>query len=517
MHIAAWSLVPIGVTWLLVPSPAAGNDNGPPRVAGGAGGVPTHVADAPGDTVPDFSNCGYRGGDEPLPEVPVVVELEPLAGDDTFRIQQALDAAAERPPDAGGFRGAVLLRQGEFDVAGTLALSSSGVVLRGTGSGTGGTIVRATGRTQRPLLHIKGAGPPGALPESTRRIVQNYVPVGARRFEIDSANDFAVGDTIQVRRHGNAAWISAIGMDRIAPRRDSVTVEQWRPFTISFDRVVTAIDRARIAVDAPIVCAIEKRWGGGLVLKYEDTTRVSNVGVEHLRLVSEFDASVTAARKGVTYFADEQHAWEAVLIDQAVNVWVRDVVASHFGFGCVHVRYAKWVTVQDCTCLEMVSRIDGNRRYPFYFYGGQLCLARNCTASGGRHDFAFGAYAWGPNVFLDCYSSQSFNFSEPHFRWSVGGLYDNVHSPIAVQDRGNWGGGHGWAGANYVLWNCEGPLIAQAPPFARTWVVGHVGECQSPHLDRQPATFDSFGLHVQPRSLYLQQLAERRAAGKPQH
>src|SRR3954453_2018096 len=44
-----------------------------------------------GDTIPDFSNCGYGGGGVPLPVVPAVLELGPSAGtaDDRPRIQEA--------------------------------------------------------------------------------------------------------------------------------------------------------------------------------------------------------------------------------------------------------------------------------------------------------------------------------------------------------------------------------------------------------------------------------------------
>ena len=75
-------------------------------------------------------------------------------------------------------------------------------------------------------------------------------------------------------------------------------------------------------------------------------------------------------------------------------------------------------------------------------------------------------------MFLDCKSENDFATSEPHHRWSVGGLYDNVNAHLAVQDRQWMGSGHGWAGANYVLWNCEGSLICQKPPTAQNWAIG---------------------------------------------
>ena len=279
-----------------------------------------------------------------------------------------------------------------------------------------------------------------------------------------------------VRRAGNAEWIRFIGMDRIAPRPGAPgQTRQWAPFDLDFDRVVTAVEGDRLTLDAPLTCAIEERWGGGLVIPYTEGGRIHNVGIERLRAVSSFDRSVLRDYRGEKYFADERHCREMVRIENAANVWVRNVTAVHFVYSCVSIgRGSKWVTVRDCACLDMVSEITGSRRYP-YSVSGQLCLVERCAGDTGRHDFAVGSRVCGPNVFLDCRAGKSYATSEPHHRWSVGGLYDNVRAGIAIQDRQYYGTGHGWAGANYVAWNCEGPLVCQKPPGAQNWAIGHVG------------------------------------------
>jgi len=122
----------------------------------------------------------------------------------------------------------------------------------------------------------------------------------------------------------------------------------------------------------------------------------------------------------------------------------------------------------------------------------------------------------GPNVFLDSQSVNEFATSEPHHRWSVGGLYDNVSADIAIQDRGLLGSGHGWSGANYVTWNTEGDLASQQPITAQNYAIGHIGAKKKPYLpnadDKRPrndAYWEHLGSHVGPRSLYLQQLQDR--------
>ena len=71
------------------------------------------------------------------------------------------------------------------------------------------------------------------------------------------------------------------------------------------------------------------------------------------------------------------------------------------------------------------------------------------------------------------------------------------------------GSGHGWAGANYVIWNCEGSLICQQPPTAQNFAIGFVGQKKGGAFPRHEGWWESEGCHVEPRSLYLQQLKER--------
>jgi hypothetical protein len=86
-----------------------------------------------------------------------------------------------------------------------------------------------------------------------------------------------------------------------------------------------------------------------------------------------------------------------------------------------------------------------------------------------------------------------------------------VKASIAIEDRHYYGTGHGWAGANYVAWNCEGSLVCQKPPTAQNWAIGEVGEKRpGAFAPRDDGDWESHGRHVTPRSLYLAQLAGRR-------
>jgi hypothetical protein len=108
-----------------------------------------YAPDFKGNRPLDFSNAGYGGGGVALPNVQARVAVEPGEGDDSARIQAAIDQVSAMPQNAEGIRGAVLLKRGRFEVGTTLVIRASGVVLRGEGRGEDGTILFASGDFRR--------------------------------------------------------------------------------------------------------------------------------------------------------------------------------------------------------------------------------------------------------------------------------------------------------------------------------------------------------------------------------
>lgn len=479
----------------------------------GAGGKLAYQADANGNVIPDFSNCGYMGGGVKIPVLPVKATLAPEAsGDDTARIQKAIDEVSKLPPDTFGLRGAVLLKKGRFRVNGQIKITAGGVVLRGEGNSEDGTVVIATGKSTRHLISVESPKDSARSPraEEARQVITDAcVPVGARSFNVADASAYKPGDTVYISRQGNAEWIHFIKMDQIKPIGADRKLVQWSPFALQFDRVVTAVEGRCITVDAPLVCAIESRWGGGEIRKFRDE-RISQVGVEHIYFDSEYDKSKKDSEGGKKYESDEEHSERPLMFVNVKNCWARDLTAIHFYHGLVNAgNGSKWITVQDCSALDMVSVITGGRRYPFSMGGGQLILMQRCHSREARHAFVFGARVCGPNVFLDCRSEKDHASSEPHHRWSVGGLYDNVEGQLAFVDRGAYGSGHGWSGANYVVWNCSGSLSCEQPPTAQNYAIGFVGKKHEGPNKRPDGFWESLGRHVEPQSLYLKQLEDR--------
>ncbi|MHB9029531.1 MAG: hypothetical protein ACYC9O_12245 [Candidatus Latescibacterota bacterium] len=495
----------------------------------GPDGKLVYTPDERGNTIPDFSHAGYGGGGVKLPAVPVRETVAPGQGNDSECIQAAIDRVSSRAPGKDGFRGAVLLKRGRYTLEKPLRIAAGGVVLRGEGQDEDGTVLFGKGLFKDKsyselqntnLIIVEGASGAVDIQRAAVRILDEYVPVGARSFRVERPEGLTVGGKVIVRRHGNLDWIRAVGMD---PESQEKAEWAWEPTTHDFDRIITGVENSRITIDAPLTCSIETRWGGGEVIPYTDTGRINRVGIENLRGESDFDRSVRrsdfgnidrSTYRGMEYYSDENHYWNFVRIDNACNVWVRDVTAFHFAGSAVLIaKGAKWATVRDCTTMEPVSFAAGGRRFTYQIQG-QLCLVLRCRSDRGRHSFVLSSpTACGPNVFLDCAATRPYSSSEPHYKFAVGALYDNVRAPLTAR---YWKEiSIGWAGANTVFWNCKGIFLVQKPPTAQNYSIGHIGMhamfYNTRYMDygKEDGYIESLDEHVLPRSLYLKQLEDR--------
>jgi hypothetical protein len=277
---------------------------------------------------------------------------------------------------------------------------------------------------------------------------------------------------------------------------------QWRAgeYDFYFERKITAIHGNRISIDAPIVQAMEKRYGGGAVYKYETPGRVTEIGIENVRLVSEFAAPTPEHPYGAPRQINksEYHGWHGIqLKPNTENSWVRNVTGNYFGWSLVSASGTR-ATIQDCANLGHASKITGGRRYSFMI-DGQLNLMQRCVTFDGRHEFVNQQKAAGPNAFVDCVGFRSKQAAGPHHRYAVGNLYDNVKSEFSMEStfRGNSGSGHGWAGTQTCFYSCIAPgFRVKAAPGGISWVIG-----SSKSYDQTT--------RVAPAGLYYQQVKDR--------
>jgi len=239
-------------------------------------------------------------------------------------------------------------------------------------------------------------------------------------------------------------------------------------------------------------------------MDYTFKGRIWNCGIENLRMESSFTSAT-----------DEAHGWNAINFSRVVNGWVRNVISSYFGMGCVFIdSRSRNISVLSSQCLDAKSIITGSRRYSFNCEG-QLNLFQNCYTTEGRHDYVTGGRVCGPNVFTRCTARNTHADIGPHHRWATGTLYDLIDSDgeINVQDRGDYGTGHGWAGANQVLWNCKASKVAVQSPWvsAKNYCIGLAGtKYPGRFSDRPDGVWEGLNqAGLVPESLYDAQLADR--------
>ena len=473
--------------------------------------------DAQGNHIIDNSGVGYLGGTVPLPNVPTVMTISPVAGDNTANIQNALNQLAALPM-TNGFHGALLLTAGYYAISNTFTIPDSGIVLRGVGDGTNGTVIFSTS-TNGPgngpeKSQVQGviviAGSFSPTPNgASNTIVDSYVPVGARSFNVDNASGYFVGQNIIVHRPSTANWITAIGMDTNGLNTP------WSPGTVDVDaeRVITRIEGNRIMIDEPLTTALDQQYGGGGIWAFTWPQRYNNIGIENLRGQSTYDVNNTN---------DEDHAWVFIRFSNTQNLWVRNVISQYFGKSCVSIQTGcKYGTVVNCQCLDPVSLILSERRYAFDLNSCQLCLVKNCFTRQDRHSFITQSLTDGPNVVEDGLAQQAYDKAGTHVMWASGLLFDNITTDngMVCANNGNAGAagnpGQGWTGANSTFWNCAAGANTngfdiEQPPMTHNWLIGAIGPLASGGGSglHTAGTYDSLGTNVFPNSLYYAQLQD---------
>lgn len=90
-----------------------------------------------------------------------------------------------------------------------LFINTSGVVIRGQGSGSHGTTIQFTSTEKSTDLFNFGSTNGTTTPESPGvKIIDDFVPVGAKVLTIDSTAGFTVGDRIIVELIPNQIWVN---------------------------------------------------------------------------------------------------------------------------------------------------------------------------------------------------------------------------------------------------------------------------------------------------------------------
>jgi len=433
----------------------------------------------PDNIIIDYSNCGYMGGGTAIPDVPVKVTLYPQFGDDRQRIQDAIDYVSGLEPDENGFRGAVLLKAGTYELsvpgADALQIRTSGIILRGEGQGQDGTILKTSLEKKHQVIATRPQNPSFRQSNKTR-ISDPYVGSGRFEFQVENASGYAVGDTILVRFTPNQTWLDEIYANQYLNSDD----EYWTTslYTINYQRIITHIDGNSITIHSPVILPMQTKFGGGEIVQISlSHKRLNNVGVENMRLIG---TGITA-----TCAADNPNRLQtAVHFEYTENSWIRGITVLHTSNSLFKLWNSHYITVEDCASIEPLGPKRAGYRYTFYIDAASSHnLCQRTYTDDGRHDYVLGPRIPGPNVFLDGVSERG-GTQGPHQRWATGTLFDNLklQSLIALEHRGTSGSGHSWAGVQSTIWNTESPsIICDAPVGHMNYAIGNTGTRSEEH------------------------------------
>ena len=462
-----------------------------------------------GDKIMDFSHAGYMSGGVIIPSVPVKITLSP--GDNTDAIQKAIDEVSKMKI-VNGFRGAVLLKPGTYDCERTLKINASGVVLRGSGSGTDGTILNLTGKPHN-CIEVRGTVSSKLVGDSTI-IADSYVPAGIYSFQVINASMFSVGDTIRITRHITEEWIKFMGMDQLVRSGKKQT---WVSGDLTAERIIRKIEKNKITVDVPLNDSYDSKYNGPSGVSIRKITvagMLTQIGIEDLR--------INAPPQSVT-ISEGHH--RAFTMSGLTDGWARNIEIFNT-VNSVSIT-GKRITVDNISIIHEVPTLGAAKPADLNGSGQQILFNRCYIKGDNLFFFGTGAKVTGPVVVLNCVFRGN-GWIQPHQRWATGVLIDGCEVPdggIDFMNRGVMGSGHGWAIGWAVAWNCKAKsFLNQMPPGSANWVIGSQGNRQRKAIPGSNESgsivydslsvlpegiYDSDNVPVTPSSLYLAQLEER--------
>jgi hypothetical protein len=388
--------------------------------------------------LPDFSYAGYAAGEEPIPNVegPVfdvtTYGAKPDDGkDDQAAMQRAVDAAEA----AGG--GVVLLPAGAYDVntdfddRRPLRVRKGGVVLRGAGMGTGGTVIRI----DQPTFRVSNDHPDPGMGYGWLQIGPDQDPEAgllahdgkladvtadaARDSHVLTVNDASAiraGDWVSVRISNSTDLARRI----IEPYAIDELPEGWTRIRNGVYRVehhkVKSVDGNRLTLREPLLTDVESDFGWTLT-RYAPIERV---GVEDICFQGGWVGKYSHHRSRV-----DDNAWEAVKFTRVADAWIRRCAIVNFNT-CLGLESSAHVTALHNVLAGQMGHVSiGNPRRCTNLLIG---LSADDMQRNGSRDTTHGIGSAGSGAGVvywryDMAHEESFDF---HGMWPYATLFDVV-------------------------------------------------------------------------------------------
>ena len=261
--------------------------------------------------VADWSRAGYRAGLAAIPKGPVAVLVTDHGAipDDGLDDGSAVQAAITAAETAGG--GVVFFPPGQFDFHVSsapdhaLTVSSSGVILRGSGNGPGGTVLKqhtsfpGTGFIRKYLVHFDPGQPfDGPYHQITADAARH-----SRTLQVADNSSFSAGDILYIRLVSpdnlDGSRSDVLNLVEVGPlaEKDSMgnflyIQPEWIYFNaytaFSLYAKVESIgaDRKSLVLQQPLPRSLETAYTASV--RRVQHRMIGEVGIEDLRIVGNF-------------------------------------------------------------------------------------------------------------------------------------------------------------------------------------------------------------------------------------
>jgi hypothetical protein len=395
--------------------------------------------------LPDFSYAGYHWSEKEIPSVAnkkqfKVTDFGAIPNDDNYddeAIQKAVDAAEANP---GG--GVVFFPAGKYIIAKDndstkqIRITKSNIVLKGSGSGAGGT-----------------------------EIYQDKMRINGRQFLFKPAqenNTKLTTITKDATREGY--WVEVANASKLKAGQDVVIRHRSEEYTKQYFAPLelkpqwTRLFGANGGMQIFEIHTIDKIEGNRvkfinpihLDIKMVKSTTwdivtynyIEECGIEDILFTSNWK---TYPEEFVHHKnAIHDYAWEAVGMEFVKNSWVRNCEFHDWNEG-VFIRSGYQVTVLNTHFRGKKGHASVHART------GYGVLVKNCTFNNAQHHGAGTGYSAVGTVITQCSLGTDQNF-DIHSGQPYATLYDNINGGVFY----NLGGpepGHPHHGKNLVLWN----------------------------------------------------------------
>lgn len=383
-----------------------------------------------GVVYPDFTYAGLPDGNQ-VPHVPVRITVDASGDDDHGTIERAI---GQLPPEGG----AVLLRDGIYEIDRSIQITADNVVVRGASRDK--TVLKIVGGPGGGVFHFKGSH------SNERRFFPKGFSRGDRVLDLAGSSGFMpeVGDYVALVVRGlppdrQHRFKSTGNADHHPEYFGGIYKQEWYLDMLK----VTGVDGDRISVSTPMKVQFNPAWSQVAAIRPIDP--VVGGGIENLTIDN-------SQRLG---------GLDGVIFDNAAACWVRQVTIVKAASKPVYwgwVRGGKNVLVEDCL-FDGVCHVGGGGNGYGGFETTYDCMFRRCEFRDHRHAPNMQQYASG-NVFTECRFVNS--NAEMHSDFARHNLIDHCQLVLGnswaeacwkTKHLDNVGAGHDPTGGRHVLFN----------------------------------------------------------------